>query len=271
VRYEDNLGYDGDIVRVLDSIETDFVWFLGDDDILLARALDDVIAAIDSTSDAGVIVCRAQFFHETEEIIDRAEGASVEPIVLQGAEFMYRTAFTAAALSTLCVSTEAMRSIDLDFARDSFWVHFGALISIVSKVPPGPSVFIDDGLVAVRRSNSARWFAHFGNQYQTGLRLLTMIQSGLEHGVDTGIYDFFRARRFANNHLDVLTLAWPLSWSARRELHAVARSHFSGYPRFWIIDVPLLFTPNWLKALGSASIRLAGRGKRLWVKGRGRA
>jgi glycosyltransferase involved in cell wall biosynthesis len=262
VRHEQNLGFDRNVVRLLDSVTSDFTWFFGDDDILLDFALDDMLAAIDAAPDALVVLCRAQFFHETAEVVQRSQRTLTVPRVLHGPEFVYETAFTAAALSTFCVSTRAMRESPYEFALGTNWVHFGVLIALCSTRPQAPSVFLDDAVIAVRRSNAARWFSNFGNQYRTGLGLLTLVHDGMAHGVDAGIYEFFRARRFATNHLDILTLAWPLTLAARRDVQATASAHFASYRRFRLLDTPLLFTPNWVKALGSASIRSAGRAKR---------
>lgn len=261
VRHDANLGYDRNVLRLLESVQTDFVWFFGDDDILLDFALDDMLAAIDATPEARAIVCRAQFFHETQEVVQRPTRLGAATQVIHGPDFMVETAFTAAALSSLCLSVDAVRAAEFKFGLDTSWVHFAALLFIASD-PAAACVFIDDGLVAVRRSNATRWFANFGNQYRSGLGLLSMIHAGVEVGVHRGIYEFFRTRRFATNHVDIVTLAWPLTWAVRRELQSEARTHFSEFARFRMLDTPLLMTPNWFKALGSALIRLAGRVKR---------
>ena len=261
VRHEQNLGFDRNVLRVLDSVHSNFVWFFGDDDILYSVALDEVLAAIDGTPQATVVLSRAHFFHETGEVTNRTLHSTLEPVVLRGADFVYRTSFTAAALSTFCVSAPAMRGASLRFSVGSNWVHFAALLVLFSD-PEAVGVLLDEPLLAVRRSNSARWFANFGNQYSTGIAVITMIRDGLVAGVTPEFYEFFRRARFANNPIDILTLAWPLTWASRRRLYVESRQHFGGFWRFRLLDAPLLFIPNWSKASFSAAVRVAGAVRR---------
>ena len=263
VRHEVNLGYDRNVLRVLDDVSTDYTWFFGDDDLMQEDALGAMLQAIAATPGVGLLITHASFFTEESEVAGVSRAVTGDFEVRSGLDFVEHSGWTAAALSTFCVATEQLRRLDLDFALGSNWVHFAAFALLTSSETP--HVLFPEAFVAVRRSHSARWFSNFGNQYRSGLGLITVIRAGVPMGVDPRVYEFYRTQRLATNHMDLLTLAWPLTAAARREIHAESRSHFSGSARFRLLDVPILFSPNWAKSFASASIRAAGRVRRALV------
>lgn len=262
VRHEENLGFDRNVLRLLDDVHTDYVWFFGDDDLLLPRGLEFMLGALDGHPAPIAVLSPPVFFFETSELGAPVAPADLGAIVMDSSEFMETTAFMAAAMSVTCMSTEAVRNVRIDYALGTNWVHFAALAQACSDHSSEPSALLCNNLVAVRRSNSARWFSNFGNQYRSGLSLISMLREGTAYGLPLQVYNFYVGRRFATNAMDILTLAWPLTWRARRELVAQTRTYFDSYARFRLLDVPLLLAPNWMKATGSAAIRAAGRVRR---------
>ena len=185
---------------------------------------------------------------------------------MRGVDYIRATAFTAAALSTMCVEVNSMKSVPLEFAIGTNWIHFAALLAVFSVDPEPTGVVIEQDLLAVRRSNATRWFTNFGNQYKSGLTLISMVSDGRSFGLREELYTFFRDKRYAANLIDILTLAWPLTTQDRRSLFRESRAHFGHRIRFRLIDGPLLCSPNWVKAFASGTISLTGRAKRALMK-----
>ena len=262
VRHDTNLGYDRNLMRLLADITTDFVWFFGDDDILFDDALSEMLDVLRAHPEVSAVLCPAIFFHETSELSAVTRHGTGGFTILNDDGFIHRSAYTAAALSTLCVSVARMRSVDVEFALGTNWVHFGAFLQIFSCEHTSVGVLMKNNLLAVRRSNAERWFANFGNQYQSGLSLITMIDNGRSSGLKTTFYDFYRMKRYSANLIDILTLAWPLSLAQRDALARESSRHFGEMTRFKVLDRPILRSPNWVKRLTSRSISLAGAARR---------
>jgi glycosyltransferase involved in cell wall biosynthesis len=261
VRHEHNLGFDRNVLRLLDNVDSEFVWFLGDDDLILPGSVASILGVIEENPNAEVLLSPAFFFRETSEIdlehVDSRSGV-VEKV---GKDFVRLSEYTAAALSTFCISTTAMRSADVEFAVGSNWIHFAVMLVCFAGRSQVRGVMMERNLVAVRLSNAGRWFSHFGNQYRSGLVLLTVAEQA-SSGDEDSLYEFFRAKRFQKNFIDILTLAWPLTRVDRRELYWLSHHHFRGYVRFRLIDAPLLMAPNWVKGHASRGIRIAGQVRR---------
>jgi abequosyltransferase len=71
VENEENLGYDGNIRNLIDKAEGEFCFFMGNDDIMCAGALENAAGVIRRNPDVGVVLKSYGWFNETPDKVNQ--------------------------------------------------------------------------------------------------------------------------------------------------------------------------------------------------------
>lgn len=248
VSFETNLGYDKNILRAIEETKGDFIWFLGDDDILLPESVKFVLSIITSNTDMSVLILEPQFFSKNEDL-KFLIGCPSNELFIDGESFLRRAGWNGSALSSLIVK----RPIDIaEFMNTteegSNWIHLSFLFSNV--LLPNPReveifAFISKGTVAVRVLNP-RWAANFGNYVVVGIRHLEVLRSLLAKKAPN-IYRIFYDLRRKTNWSDVKTGYTNQGTSLHWKFMKSQISLFWREPNFWLIVFPILVSPEFLR------------------------
>ena len=233
----DNLGYDLNVLRAISHCESEYFWLVGDDDIPSDTCIKELIAEIDKQSfDVAIFSTIHGIFPKAFNVFQRK---------LQNSDHLdlfhevVKEPFLGAALSSCVFRRDAFLRVDLRPFIGLDWIHQSAVLQLavddknfkLSRL--GSQVFI--------RQNASRWKAHFGSQYLAGLRHLES-SSFLPPSAKTDeVRTSMKRSRFKTNHLDALVFGFFLSWPQKISAFKFTRRSFGGEPRFWLIDVPVLF------------------------------
>jgi glycosyltransferase involved in cell wall biosynthesis len=233
----DNLGYDLNVLRAISHCNSEYFWLVGDDDLPSDSCIKELMDEID---DRGFDIA---IFSTIHGIVPNATNDS-HPKLQKSDEFdlfheVVKEPFLGAAMSSCVFRRDAFLCVELGPFIGLDWIHQSAVLQLavqdknfrLSRL--GSQVFI--------RQNSSRWKAHFGSQYLAGLRHLES-SSRLPPGAKTdAVRTSMKRSRFKSNHLDALVFGFSLSWSEKILAFKFTRQNFGGEPRFWLIDVPVLF------------------------------
>lgn len=239
LEFPNDLGYDRNILRLLGHVHSDYVWFFGDDDLMLPGALEAVLDAWESDSQLNFVLVPPAFF--STELAARTWVPPHHESLLfsNGEEFLRCTRWTSSALSSGVWRTSVLKGLHLTPLVGLNWIHFAAIVLAAGQ--PGKFKIVALQLIAVRRGTS-RWADHFGHQVQLGIDHLSMIRRASELA-EVNVYPTFREDRFRGNLIQILSLVREMPLSERHRLARCMASHFSRYLRWWALDLPLLYAP----------------------------
>ena len=244
--FDQNLGFDRNLWRLLSHVKGDFVWFLGDDDILLPGTIGHMCKVLNSNTNPQVLLCPPSFFTDNSSQREMPPFVPKKAVFDDGVTFIKQTLWSSSALSSLCWRTDSLRNLEIDPATASNWIHVMALMKLSSH--PGEFIVLEEDLVAVRVGNQ-RWATHFGNQFSVGIDHITVIRDSFDSSVDKSIYEAFLLSRFEGNWISILVGVGPMPMLDRHHLARRMKTHFSRFPRFYFLDLPMLYSPRVIRTL----------------------
>ncbi len=250
LRYEENLGYDSNLIRALNSVTSSYVWFVGDDDILSDNAVQIVLAAIEARPE-NLYQFRPIFFDDNPDWSSYPETHDVHGEIWLGA-----------ALSSVIFEASELRSSFLDLdpeSRGSNWSHF-LCAHMIEKRHSQKRVVLEDRAVAVRVNQTTSWESHFGNQYLSGVTLIQCFSElSKQEKVFSGSFVSCMRSRIETNVSDVLTLTSRVSardlskeWKKLRTLCYAASIPFPA------INGIVMHTPLHVRTLAAFVIKILG-------------
>ncbi len=169
IRFSSNLGYDKNILRIIEYIETEFVWLLGDDDTLLLDNLDSILDLfVENQRKVSAIVLKAHHGLESQQV------SSLELRKFTSASEFLSTVFVEVSLiSTLILKTSLIGKVPKSLIGLD-WIHVAILLEICRKNVDhmfihAPTPCIQVGVV------QDRWAVHFGDGTLTALKHLILL------------------------------------------------------------------------------------------------
>lgn len=238
-RFETNLGYDHNLRRSVGLSDSDYVWFIGDDDLIDIRAVSSLIDQID-LYDHSIYQFYPVFFTEEPDWVAPRFSASKEDH------------FPGAALSSLVFARQALLKAFLQLEEGemgSNWSHF--LSAHVIERSLGVSrCILQDPLVAVRLGRTQSWESHFGNQFLSFVSLVVALGSlSSRNLICPVIFEEALSVRLKSNVSQVLTLTSRLnakelsaSW---RVLNLLAKENGMNFP---VYNRLLMGTPKIIRS-----------------------
>ena len=263
VANERNLGFDGNIRRILDLSEGVFTLFMGDDDLLLPGALGRLGAVIERQPNLGVILrAYEQVNHATGERIEIFRYFPEDRLFAAGPPTM-RTFFRrCVSIAGFTIHTESARRFATDRFDGSllYQLYLGTRVVHLRN-----GYFIADVQTAMRKDDRQR---HFFGSAAAEQGLFAPGELTLEHSVQfmRGMVDMARAVE-ADTHAGVLDAILDdlsnYSYAYLR-LHARKRRVFARYVRdlqkLGLARTPLFWT--YVAALFAIPTPLLDRGIR---------
>lgn len=144
---ESNLGFDRNLDLLFKKGSGDFVWLLGDDDVLLDGGIDYVLSIIDGYSDLNAIQVNFDKYDSTlKNVIERIE-IREDHYCRDAKDFHLNAGGRWGAISSLIIKRDAWNSLDLSAALDSHVIFGYGLFKLVLQ---GDSFISKKTLVKVR-------------------------------------------------------------------------------------------------------------------------
>jgi glycosyltransferase involved in cell wall biosynthesis len=241
MHFERNLGYDENLIRAIAHTKSEYIWFVGDDDVILNGASELVLNQLQTHEDLNFILLEPIFFTFDTEIPGMTRQPEVS-IATNHIDFFKRVKWNGSALSSIVIrkpEIESFREIQDNYGKN--WIHLVLLFERVLLDSMGTSqkyCLISEGTIAVRMLNP-RWKENFGNYVVVGIDHIEVLRKLLKKR-DGSLYRIFFELRKETNWSDVK--------SGYRDIHGVIRLKFTWmqiklfwrYPLFWILTFPLL-------------------------------
>ncbi len=195
-RFETNLGYDYNLRRSVELTDSDYVWFIGDDDLIDPRAVESLVDQL-QLSDHEIYQFYPVFFTEEPDWVAPRFSASKEDH------------FPGAALSSLVFKRQALLKAFLkleDGEMGSNWSHFLSA-HVIERMLGVSRCILQDPLVAVRLGRTQSWESHFGNQFLSFVSLVEALGAlSTRKLISPVIFEEALSVRLKSNVTQVLTL-----------------------------------------------------------------
>ncbi len=243
VRYtcnSQNIGYDRNVDNLFKVAKGEYLWLLGDDDMLMPGALQKLFSVIARYSDIAIFCLSPSFLNIENEKKTWNRQFETDILCNDGNEFLQRSLWSTSAVSSLCIRRMDWNAESLDRYIGSQWIHIGGMLEIM-KHPVRAFIFADE-MVVVRVQNP-RWSGHFGNQLEVGLKHLAVFESTMKLGYDSQTFQCFRESRYSDNLKSILFLK-PSGMKDKIKIAKLMIHFFKAKPNFWMLHLPLLFVPN---------------------------
>ncbi|MDD4913016.1 MAG: glycosyltransferase family 2 protein [Sideroxydans sp.] len=244
VRYtcnSQNIGYDRNVDNLFRVANGEYLWLLGDDDMLMPGALQKIFSEIARYGDIAVFCLPPSFLNVENEKKTWNRQFVTDILCNDGNEFLQRSLWSTSAVSSLCIRRIDWNAESLDKYIGSQWIHIGGMLEIM-RHPVRAFIFADE-MVVVRVQNP-RWSGH-GNQLEIGLKHLAVFESIIKLGYDSRTFQFFRESRYSDNLKSILFLK-PSGIKSKMKIAKLMIHFFNAKPNFWMLHLPLLFVPNFI-------------------------
>lgn len=228
-----NLGFDRNVDQAMRRAQGDFVWLLGDDDVILPGGVREVLAIAAANPECCAV------FADCPHSIKLPEGAG--GVCRSGDDFFRRTRFKNGFLSTNVFNRKVWAGIDVSRYFGTGWIHIGFLIEALLR---SPSYVAERSCVDYIRDDIAgmRWGGQ-GGFIETGLRLVRLYgrMSALPYSRETRRQAYWSVK---GGYWRNIPLAKAKGFRATFPLVRECAGLYKGFFTFWAVDLPLLLCPG---------------------------
>jgi len=241
-RNQTNIGFAANIETIFKKASGEYVQILGDDDYLKNNSLRKIFNVLDTNRDVSVVLLSISFLDiRTDKEIEGLKFDS-DKLCKDGDSFFQISKWGTSAISSIIVKKSDWLEQNLLKYAENQWIHVAAVMNILKK--DKWAYIISDNLVTVRISNP-RWQENFGNGLYVGMEHLKLFSEMIDLGYSYETFAFYLNDRFNTNLQNIFTFrAKHISDNIPT---AILMIHFFyRKPTFWLLHLPLLFTPYFL-------------------------
>lgn len=232
-RNDTNVGFDRNVDLLFKYAHGDFVWLLGDDDIITKGSIQKVLNIIDEYSELGLLFVGGVVGHEDDNI----DGILCE----NGAQFLMQTSFKSGGMSANIIRRSSWLRTDVSRYLDTNWVHFGMVIEIASREPGYAFIemLIDEPVLMPKKWGLKGGFLLFG------IKLIKVFRKLPELGYDAKCIrraDQVILGSYPRQIIKARALGLAIDMNLIRQFVSLYRS----YPSFWLVHLPCLLMPAFI-------------------------
>ncbi len=225
-----NIGFDKNVDAVVRRAEGNFVWLFADDDFMQENAISHVLSIIEKYPDV------AEIFVDSYKCCTNLKE---DYLCQKGDDFFAITKFRSGGLSGNVVNKTIWEGTDLTSYIGSGWIHVGFLIGALSKYP---SLICRDSFKSELNNVTKRWGQN-GSFFIAGIKVVKVYQAMKRYN--------YSKRIIRKAVLSIRGSYWRMIPSAKakglkvnKNLISECIKLYSGFPTFWLIDLPLFLIPN---------------------------
>lgn len=231
-RGDNNAGFDRNVDLAMRRAKGDFVWLLGDDDVILPGGVREIMGIVSAYPDCGAI------FANCPHSIRLPPGAA--GLCRGGDEFFRRTRFKNGFISTNVFNRRLWAAIDVSKYFGSGWIHIGFLIE---ALPRAVSYVAESFCVDYIRDDAAMRWGGKGIFIEAGLKLVKIYRrmSALPYSRKTRRLAYWSVK---GGYWRNIPLAKGKGFRAGLPLIRECADLYKGFFTFWALDLPLLLCPG---------------------------
>ena len=262
VRNAENLGPDGNFLKAIQMAHGTFVYLLSDDDILLPGAVKKLLEMIKQHPDfdAFSLNCRA-FRHSLEDAGDTWLPVSEDTVLQDKSEVLRLTQTSIGFMSIMAFrKSRIAERIAAGMYADKVGTYFLQAYLFLDVLSENNGFAVTaTPMLAQRAENSTRlnYFRVFVTEInalmtyaaRTGYSL--QVINPIMRGNLVGVRHYVSGVKIYGRGLDL--------WTSRREAISRLFQVYGFRPYLWLVVVPLMFFPRWLRPLVLIIRRLLGR------------
>ena len=132
-----NVGFDRNVLEVVNRSCGAYVWFMGDDDDLRPNAISTVLQVLDAHS--GLSAIFSNYSVENREsgkvLVARVAGVHTDIYFQDHDEFIQQLGIMPNFFSSVIVNRAVWQALDARMYVGSDWIHFGMLLRVILKRP----------------------------------------------------------------------------------------------------------------------------------------
>lgn len=136
-----NLGFDGNIARLIELAATDYIWFLGDDDEIAHGGIEYILELIDQNSQYTGIVINYSIVNRQENklITERVINQTQDKVFTDANSLLSTLGLAPNFLSSIVINKKNYNKIELSKFHGLMWFHF---IVFLRMIESGKSYFV---------------------------------------------------------------------------------------------------------------------------------
>lgn len=234
---EANVGFDRNVDLCMQRARGDFVWLIGDDDLICRPgAVEQILQVIRAYPDVAAIFADSR--HPIR--LDPADSG----LCRDCSDFFWKSRFKSGLVSSNIFRRSAWQEVDLRQYLGSGWLHIGFLVQALVRFPS--YVICEETiaqLVLEEGFGVGRW-GGTGSFLRTGLNLVRIYREMPSLGYDPAIV---RAAYLTikGGYPRYIPLAKAKGLRVDASLVREFMELYRAFPSFWLIDLPLLLLPGW--------------------------
>jgi glycosyltransferase involved in cell wall biosynthesis len=239
-RNESNLGFDRNLDLLFKRASGDFVWLLGDDDVLINGGIDYVLSLIDGHTNLNAIQVNFDKYDSTlKNVIERIE-IGKDYYCRDAKDFHLNARGRWGAISSLIIKRDAWNSLDLSAALGSHIVFSFGLFKLLLQ---GDSFISKKTLVKVRDgSEKAVKIGDGDSRITIALASGKLYNSMNEMGYEKSLVDWYllQDRRYAFSSIPIAKF-----WGIKNKRIAIAnliKTH--NCLILWLKWIPYILIPD---------------------------
>ena len=232
-RNEKNMGYDRNVDIAVKKSRGDFIWLLGDDDVILLGGIKEILDIITFNPQVGVIYAN----YPNSIKLDK----NITGLCFNGDEFFDRNKFKSGFLSSNIFSRELWMKTNVSKYFDSGWIHVG----FINEAVPKCESYVTEKLCVdqMRDLGTIMKWGGNGTFIYTGLELVKIysLMSSLTYSRKTRRKAYWTIKGgYWKNIPLAKAQGFEVDIKVMKEFFILYKYFIS----FWLFDIPILFMPQ---------------------------
>jgi len=240
---EQNLGGDRNFQLCAERSTTQYVWIVGDDDLLRSDAIESVLQKIRNHDYAAVFVNFSLYDVKLQQEVLPKYVAIEEDVVAKGiSAFLDQTKIAANFLSAVIHNRACFVGVDASAYLGTCWLQFAVILDYVNDQD---TLIVATPYVCNMGDSSDREF----NRGGVAVKILNNLFSIVKNAKSPFIRPEVRQETLDTIHQRLkyrILSAKRLGLKVDKALFDSLKQNFGKYPGFWFVDAILLFTPNFV-------------------------
>ncbi|HEY3421267.1 MAG TPA: glycosyltransferase family 2 protein [Methanomassiliicoccales archaeon] len=243
VRNSENIGFDANVDQVVRLSKGQFVWLMSDDDFIRKGGIDKVLEVIGQHPDLCYV-----FVNYTNPLPLKVQK---DTICLDWAQFLHDVNFKNGLISSNVVNRRLWSELNMMQYNHCAWIHLAyALQALAPRHDRKGYIIVEE---FVKQDGIQRW-GEPGAFIDLNLKLLRLLKEIDDLGYDKTLGFRTKIKQMANDFQKGYRrdIPWAKNKGMKNCMGRIGpmKEFFGSFPNFWLVDVPMLLTPNIIYRIG---------------------
>ncbi len=240
---DSNLGGDRNFQLCVDRSESEYVWIVGDDDVLKENSITEVLTKLSNDTYACVFVNYSLYDIKLQkEIVEKFIPINHDIVAKGISQFLEHTNTAGNFLSSIIHNKEYFKSVNSTKYYGTCFLQFAVIIDYVNN---NDTLIIAQALVTNMGDSTDREFNAGGVSVKIISNLYTIVKTASSQYLEFNIRQKLLKLIHETLKYKILS-AKRLGLKVKMKLLKELINNFRGYWSFWVIDIPILLIPNFV-------------------------